>query len=112
MERFDEASFLASVDSFDTREDDRGIAVSAQSCSRLFKESVTALQNARPNEQVFTSQLSEQQTRYELWARNIAAAQSVQLPTSLEHRLRGDRSARKIVQKGLDYVCESLEMGM
>ncbi|KAH7370573.1 hypothetical protein BKA65DRAFT_366218, partial [Rhexocercosporidium sp. MPI-PUGE-AT-0058] len=49
---------------------------------------------------------------FELWARNIAALQDAHLPSSLEHRLRDDASARGIVKKAMLYLEESLHMAL
>jgi hypothetical protein len=114
MEPHDETPYsFEGVHPSSTKHGAASIAASAQSCSRLFKECAKSLeseglikhQNTPPHA------LLEQGRRYELWAKNIAAAQPAQLPTSLEYRLRTDGNARKIVQKGLEYVIESLEMG-
>jgi hypothetical protein len=87
------------------------LSESAQLCSRLFKESRVYLETQGLQSQSYSVQLLEECKRYDLWARNIAAAQPSQLPTSLEYRLRSDGNARKIVLKALGYVIESLEMG-
>lgn len=62
-------------------------------------------------DQLSTDAVKEESKRFELWARNIAALQDAHLPSSLEHRLRDDASARGIVMKALLYLEESLQMG-
>ncbi|KAL2066193.1 hypothetical protein VTL71DRAFT_2264 [Oculimacula yallundae] len=89
------------------------IASCGSACSALFPLLIGSLIK-EPNlqEQLSPDAVKDESKRFELWARNIAALQDAHLPSSLEHRLRDDASARGIVRKALLYLEESLQMAL
>lgn len=87
------------------------IASCGRSCSSLFPQLVQSLNDSEFQDQLTVASVKEESKRFELWARNIAALQDAQLPSSLEHRLRDDGSARGIVKKALLYLEETLQIG-
>lgn len=87
------------------------IASCGISCSILLPQLVQSLDDSEVQDQLPAASVKEESKRFELWAKNIAALQDAQLPSSLEHRLRDDGSARGIVKKALLYLEEYLQIG-
>ena len=90
---------------------DSSIAFYGRSCSALLLKLSQSLEISEWKIPLPASAVSEESERYESWAKNIAALQDADLPSSLEYRLRDDENARRIVKKALIYLEESLEMG-
>jgi hypothetical protein len=89
------------------------IASYTRSCCAFFQQLREALESPRfeSKDEMSLGSLNVQSSRFDLWARNIAALHPAHLPSSLEHRIRDDEGARNIVRRALKYVEESLEMG-
>jgi hypothetical protein len=84
----------------------------ATSCDELFQKickiSEICTVKHYPKEPI----IGREYGRFSLWARNIAVLQDAQLSSSLEYRLRHDPKARKLVVDDLEYLEESLRLGM
>jgi len=89
------------------------IASCTRCCCVLFQQLREALESPKfeGKDQLSLDSFNVQSSRFDLWARNIAALHPAHLPSSLEHRIRDDEGARDIVRRALKYVEESLEIG-
>lgn len=87
------------------------IAGLATSCDKLFQEICKASDTHNVESYPDEPSIEREYERFSLWARNIAAKQDAQLPSSLGHRLRHDQKAQKLVLDELKYLEESLQLG-
>lgn len=87
------------------------IAFYAKSCTALFEELHRQLQRSTTGKEISPETILEESKRFALWAKNIVALQDAHLPSSLEYRIRDDKTAIKAVKRALEYLAESLEIG-
>ncbi|KAF4634492.1 hypothetical protein G7Y89_g3617 [Cudoniella acicularis] len=86
------------------------IAFYAESCTTLFEELHGQLQRSTTANEISPETLLQKSNRFDMWARNIAALQDAYLPSSLEYRIRNDKTAIEAVKRALVYLAESLEI--
>jgi hypothetical protein len=86
------------------------IAGLATSCNQLFREICELCNTHNIEDYPEEPSIEREYGRFSLWARNIAALQNAQLPSSLGYRLRHDEKAQKLVVDELKYLEESLHL--
>jgi hypothetical protein len=86
------------------------IAGLATSCEHLFQKICKYSNALHVDNYPEEPSIEREYDRFCLWARNIAALQNAQLPSSLGYRLRHDQKAQKLVVDELKYLEESLHL--
>jgi hypothetical protein len=90
--------------------EETSIAACGISCDSLFQQVCELSKTHRIEGYPTDLSIDRENDRFRLWARNIAALQDAQLPSSLSYRIRQDPKAQNMVKQTLKYLEESLQL--